>query len=64
MGKLKASGGLLISVKDAIRLGGTLIMLPENELVEAVTSEDYSEEIDDSYGELANLDSRCIHLNF
>lgn len=54
-GEVEGSGGLLISVKDAIRLGGTLIMLPENELVESVTSEDYSEEIDDSYGELANL---------
>ncbi len=54
-GEIEGNGGLLISVKDAIRLGGTLIMLPENELVEAVTSEDYSEEIDDSYGELANL---------
>lgn len=54
-GEIEGDGGLLISVKDAIRLGGTLIMLPENELIEAATSEDYSEEIDDSYGELANL---------
>ncbi len=54
-GEVEGQGGLLISVKDAIRLGGTLIMLPENELVESVSSEDYSEEIDDSYGELANL---------
>ncbi|RUM45087.1 MAG: hypothetical protein DSY80_03770 [Desulfocapsa sp.] len=54
-GEIEGTGGLLISVKDAIRLGGTLIMLPENELVESVSSEDYSEEIDDSYGELANL---------
>ena len=54
-GEVEGQGGLLISVKDAIRLGGTLIMLPENELSEAVSSEDYSEEIDDSYGELANL---------
>ncbi len=54
-GDIEGNGGLLISVKDAIRLGGTLIMLPENELVEVVTSEDYSEEIEDSYGELANL---------
>jgi len=54
-GEVEGNGGLLISVKDAIRLGGTLIMLPESELVEAVTSEDYNEEVDDSYGELANL---------
>ena len=28
-GEIEGNGGLLISVKDAIRLGGTLIMLPE-----------------------------------
>lgn len=54
-GEIEGQGGLLISVKDAIRLGGTLIMLPDNELAESVASEDYSEEISDSYGELANL---------
>ena len=54
-GEIEGQGGLLISVKDAVRLGGTLIMLPDNELAEAVASEDYSEEISDSYGELANL---------
>lgn len=54
-GELEGNGGLFISVKDAVRLGGTLIMLPENELEECVSSEDYSEEIDDSYGEIANL---------
>lgn len=54
-GELEGQGGILIGVKDAIRLGGTLIMLPENELEEVIASEDYSEEIEDSYGELANL---------
>lgn len=54
-GDIEGKGGILMSVKDAIRLGGTLIMLPENELQEVVSSEDYSEEIDDSYGEIANL---------
>ena len=54
-GEIEGQGGLIISVKDAVRLGGTLIMLPDNELAESVASEDYSEEISDSYGELANL---------
>ena len=54
-GEIEGQGGILIGVKDAIRLGGTLIMLPENELEEVIASEDYSEEIEDSYGELANL---------
>lgn len=54
-GEVEGAGGILISVKDAIRLGGTLIMLPDSELEESVTSEDYSEEIEDSYGEIANI---------
>lgn len=54
-GDVEGDGCILVSVKDAVRLGGTLIMLPENELDEASAAEDYSEEIDDSYGEIANL---------
>jgi len=54
-GELEGDGAILVSVKDAIRLGGTLIMLPDVELEEASSSEDYSEEIDDSYGEIANI---------
>lgn len=54
-GEVEGDGGIFISVKDAVRLGGTLIMLPESELEESVTSEDYSEEIEDSYGEIANI---------
>jgi chemotaxis protein CheY-P-specific phosphatase CheC len=54
-GEVEGDGCILISIKDAVRLGGTLIMLPDNELEEVVSSEDYSEEIDDSYGEIANI---------
>jgi len=54
-GEIEGDGCILVSIKDAVRLGGTLIMLPESELEEAVSSEDYSEEIDDSYGEIANI---------
>ncbi len=54
-GEVEGDGCILISIKDAVRLGGTLIMLPESELEEASSSEDYSEEIDDSYGEIANI---------
>lgn len=54
-GDVEGFGGLVLSVKDAIRLGGTLIMLPQSELEEVVTQEDYSEEIEDSYGEIANI---------
>ncbi|HIQ37110.1 MAG TPA: hypothetical protein EYH36_03815 [Desulfocapsa sulfexigens] len=54
-GEVEGDGCILVSVKDAIRLGGTLIMLPDNELEESVSSEDYSEEIEDSYGEIVNI---------
>ncbi|MBL4902559.1 MAG: hypothetical protein JKY62_07895 [Desulfocapsa sp.] len=54
-GEIEGDGCILVTVKDAIRLGGTLIMLPDNELEESVSSEDYSEEIEDSYGEIANI---------
>ena len=54
-GEVEGKGCLLIPIKDAIRLGGTLIMLPDNELNEVVTIEDYNDELADSYGEIANL---------
>ena len=54
-GEISGKGCLLIGIKDAIRLGGTLIMLPATELDEVIGREDYSEEIEDSYGEIANI---------
>lgn len=54
-GDIEGDGCLLVSVKDAIKLGGILIMLPESELAEFVLSENFSDEIQDSYGEIANI---------
>lgn len=54
-GDIEGLGGIVLSVKDAIRLGGTLIMLPTAELDQVVKNENYSEEIEDSYGEIANI---------
>lgn len=54
-GEIEGLGGIILSVKDAIRLGGTLIMLPSGELDEVSKSENYTEEIEDSYGEIANI---------
>jgi len=55
VGEVEGCGGLFLGVKDAIRLGGTLIMLPSSELDEMISREEYSEEIEDSYGEIANI---------
>ena len=43
-GDVECTACLLVSLKDAIRLGGTLIMLPQHELEKAVSSEDYNDE--------------------
>ncbi len=54
-GDLEGQGCLVIGIKDAIRLGGTLIMLPDAELEEVVGREEYAGETEDSYGEIANI---------
>ena len=54
-GDIEGQGCLLLEVKDAIRLGGTLIMLPDNMLDEVVGTENYDEDTADSYGEIANI---------
>jgi len=54
-GDLQGHGCLTVPIRDAIRIGGTLIMLPESELEAVVTSEEYTEELQDSYGEIANI---------
>ncbi len=42
-------------LKDAVYLGGTLIMLPPAELEERVKKEIFGEEENDSFGEIANI---------
>jgi ActR/RegA family two-component response regulator/chemotaxis protein CheY-P-specific phosphatase CheC len=54
-GDIQHAGCLLIGIKDAIRIGGTLIMLPDSELESVITEQQYSEELQDSYGEVANI---------
>ncbi len=54
-GEVEGQGCLLVRIADAIRLGGMLIMLPDAELGSVVTAEEYSEELQDSFGEVANV---------
>ncbi len=54
-GDLEGDGCLVVTVRDAIRIGGTLIMLPDSELETVIAEEEYSEELEDSYGEIANI---------
>ncbi|CAG37378.1 chemotaxis protein CheX [Desulfotalea psychrophila] len=55
VGEVEGSGCLLVRVKDAILLGGTLIMLPTAELEEVVAQDNYSADVGDAYGEIANI---------
>lgn len=54
-GEINGLGCLVVNLKDAIRLGGTLIMLPPSELEEVVAREEYNEDTEDSFGEIANI---------
>lgn len=63
-GEVEGQACLLIGIKDAIRLGGTLIMLPENELDEVVGREEYTAETEDSYGEIANIIAGAFTKDF
>ena len=54
-GEIQGKSYLAVSVKDAIHLGGILIMLPPSELENVVKAEDFSEDARDAYGEIANI---------
>lgn len=54
-GDIQGNGCVVVGVKDAIRIGGALIMLPESELESVIAEQQYSEELQDSYGEVANI---------
>lgn len=63
-GDVQGQGCLLVDVRDAIHIGGALIMLPESELASVVQNEDYSEELADSFGEIANIVCGAITVTF
>lgn len=57
-GENKLGKGYFVgSVKDSVELGGILIMLPESEIVKSIKEEDFYEDLQDAYGEIANLAS-------
>ncbi|MGI6657775.1 MAG: hypothetical protein ACOX5Z_13330 [Desulfobulbus sp.] len=63
-GEIAGEGCLLVGVKDAIYIGGALIMLPDGELDAMVASQEYSEELQDSFGEVANIVCGAATLTF
>lgn len=46
---------LFAQVKDAVLLGGTLIMLPASEMEERIAQEEFGGEEADAFGEIANI---------
>jgi chemotaxis protein CheY-P-specific phosphatase CheC/CheY-like chemotaxis protein len=54
-GDKKGSGYLLIQVPDAIAMGGTLIMLPDEQIAELMEKEEFDGEVSDAYEEIANI---------
>jgi chemotaxis protein CheY-P-specific phosphatase CheC len=55
VGELEGQSFLSVDLKDAIRVGGVLIMLPENELESQIADEEFGEDAADAYGEIANI---------
>jgi len=54
-GDKKGTGYLLTQVPDAIAMGGTLIMLPDDQIAEQMGKGEFDGEISDAYGEIANI---------
>jgi chemotaxis protein CheY-P-specific phosphatase CheC len=54
-GEIEDKSYLFVGLKDAIYIGGTLIMLPSAELEKVVMDEEFAEDTEDAYGEMANI---------
>ena len=54
-GEVAGMGLMLVRLGDAIRIGGLLVMLPEVELQGAVRAEAWSEEMADTFAEVAGI---------
>ena len=59
-GEREGLGFLLAELGDAIVLGGTLIMLPEDQIEEQRAASQFEGEVADSYGEIANIISGSL----
>lgn len=54
-GDREGLGFLILQIPDAIILGGTLIMLPEDQIEEQAQKNQYEGEVADAFGEVANI---------
>ncbi|MCD6526667.1 MAG: hypothetical protein J7K75_06740 [Desulfuromonas sp.] len=63
-GDSSGTGYFITDLKDAIYLGGTMIMLPSAEIEKQIQTGELSEDIDDAFGEVANIVSGGLVQNF
>ncbi len=63
-GDREGTSYFIADLKDSIYFGGTLVMLPEEELLSRMKSGELDGEIEDAFGEVANIISGGIVQNF
>ncbi len=63
-GDREGLGFMVVQVPDAVVLGGTLIMLPEDQIEELKSSGNLEGEVEDAYGEIANILSGSLTQTF
>jgi hypothetical protein len=63
-GELEGEVFLFTPLRDAIQLGGPLIMLPPSELESRIKKEEFGEEEDDAFGEIVNIITGVINALF
>ncbi|MFO7767052.1 MAG: hypothetical protein R6V33_11525 [Pelovirga sp.] len=54
-GDKKGAGYLLTRIPDAIAMGGTLIMLPDDQIAEQMQTGEFEGEVSDAFAEIANI---------
>ncbi len=63
-GDREGLGFMVVQIPDAVVLGGTLIMLPEDQIEEQKSGGKLDGEIEDAYGEIANILSGSLTQTF
>ncbi len=63
-GDAEGTGYFITELKDAIYFGGTMIMLPEEEIENHIKSGELGEDLEDAFGEVANIISGGLVQNF
>lgn len=60
-GDREGLGFMVAQVHDAVVLGGTLIMLPEDQIIEQKNKKQFDGDVKDAYGEVANILSGSLN---